>query len=470
MVADKQYITSYFDQHAEHRDRWKRRNWYYHETLERLFRFVIPAGASVLEVGCGTGDLLAITRPARGVGVDISPRMIEIARSKYPQYEWRVEDAEYLKGGERFDYIIVSDVIGFLDDIERAFHALQKVSHGRTRVIVTHYNYFWEPVFRIAELLGLKARLPLQNWISAHDVENMLQLAGFETIKQGRKMILPFYIPGISPLCNRVVGNLPFVGRIGIVQYLTARRVPEEKKEYSVSIIIPARNEKGNIERAVREAPDIGIRNEIIFVEGHSQDSTLEEIKRVAEAYAGQRNIRWAVQGGTGKGDAVRKGFAMAEGDILMILDADLTVRPRDLTKFYNAIASGRGEFINGSRLVYQLEKDSMRFLNILGNKFFSIVFTWLVGQRVKDTLCGTKALFRNDYNQIAAGRNYFGEFDPFGDFDLLFGASKLGLKIVEVPVRYHARTYGKTNIQRWRHGWLLLKMAAFASRKLKFI
>jgi glycosyltransferase involved in cell wall biosynthesis len=176
------------------------------------------------------------------------------------------------------------------------------------------------------------------------------------------------------------------------------------------------------------------------------------------------------LQSGRGKGDAVRKGFAIAQGDILMILDADLTVPPEDLPKFFNAITSNKGEFINGSRLVYPMEDEAMMTLNIIGNTFFSWMFTWLLGQRFKDTLCGTKAISNKNYQKLIANRKYFGDFDPFGDFDLIFGAAKLNLKIIEIPIRYQARQYGQTNISRFRHGWLLIKMVLFAMRKIKFI
>jgi len=202
-------------------------------------------------------------------------------------------------------------------------------------------------------------------------------------------------------------------------------------------------------------------------VDGHSTDGTPEEIRRVMQVYP-DRDIKFLVQDGRGKGDAVRKGFAHATGDVLMILDADLTMPPEDLPKFYDAIASGKGEFINGCRLVYPMEGQAMRFLNLLGNKFFSMAFSWLLSQRIKDTLCGTKVLFREDYRRIERGRAYFGDFDPFGDFDLLFGASKLNLKIVEVPIRYQDRTYGTTNIRRFYHGWLLLRMTVFGFFRLK--
>lgn len=463
-------LINYFNSEAEKRDAWRSRNWYYHAILLKLIRFVVPEGKMVLELGTGTGDLLADIKPSYGVGVDISPRMVEVATKKYPHLEWKVGDAAEITLGEKFDYVILSDFIGYLDDVEYLFTSLERVCHERTRVMVTYYNYLWEPLLRLVEFLHLKSRQPLQNWLSARDIENMLSLGGFEVIKRGKKMIFPLHIPILSPVLNTFVANLPIISSLGLIQYIVARPVLRVKKEYSVSIVIPARNERGNIASIVERLPEFGMSQEIIFIEGGSTDGTFEEIERVQKEHVGRKNIHRAKQDGTGKGDAVRKGFAMAKGDVLMILDADLTVRPEDLPKFYNAIASGRGEFINGSRLVYQLEKESMRFLNILGNKFFSVIFSWLLGQRIKDTLCGTKVLFKKDYKDIAAGRSYFGDFDPFGDFDLLFGAAKLNLKIIEVPVRYQARTYGYTNIQRWQHGWLLLRMVLFAIRKIKFI
>jgi glycosyltransferase involved in cell wall biosynthesis len=247
---------------------------------------------------------------------------------------------------------------------------------------------------------------------------------------------------------------------------LGSRKTPEE---VTCSVIVPCRNEKGNIEQAVRRIPDMGKHTEIIFVEGHSEDGTLDECRRVRDKYS-QRDISVLVQNEKGKGDAVRAGFAHAKNDILMILDADLTVAPEDLPKFFEAIVHGKGEFINGSRLAYQMEKEAMRFLNLLGNKFFSNAFTYLLEQRIRDTLCGTKVLWKEDYNRIITGREYFGDFDPFGDFDLLFGAAKLNLKIVEIPIRYRERTYGSTQISRFKHGLLLLKMTFFALKKIKFI
>lgn len=464
------HIQDYFETQAAVADEWKRRNWYYHKSVVDLVRFFVPEGRSVLEVGSGTGDLLAALKPSRGVGIDFSDEMLQIARTKYSDLEWRKGDAENLGLNEQFDYVLLSDLIGYVRDVEKVFQALGTICNSRTRVIVTQYNYLWEPVLRLAQGLKLKAPVPVQNWLSSGDIENLLYLAGFEVVKKGSKLLFPQFVPLFSDLVNKYIANLPLIRHLGVLQYYVARPIPREPKECSVSVVIPCRNEKGNIERAVLRLPTFGRSLEILFIEGNSTDGTLDEVRRVAQAYGQQRNIRWAVQDGKGKGNAVRNGFSMATGDILMILDADLTVAPEDLPKFYDAVRLGKGEFINGSRLVYPMEREAMRFFNVLGNKFFSVMFTWLLDQKIKDTLCGTKVLFKQDYDIIVAQRSYFGDFDPFGDFDLLFGAAKLNLRIVELPVRYHARTYGQTNIQRWRHGWLLLRMVVFAMRKIKFV
>ena len=471
-ITDPEAIARYFDRQAPERDRWKRENRFYHEYIEKLCRFHIPPGSTVLEIGSGTGDLLNALAPSRGVGIDISPRMVEIASRKYPHLTFRVGNAEDLPMTEKFDYVVLSDVIGSIPDVQKAFTELRKVTRPRTRVIITYYNYFWEPILRCGERLGRKMPQPEQNWLSQPDIENLLALADYECIRREYKLLLPKRIPLLSTLCNKVLANLPVFWKMSLVQFLVAKEigVPRPENELSCTVVIPCKNERENIEGAVRRVPRLGRHTEIIFVEGNSSDGTEAEIRRVIAAYP-EKDIRLVPQGmGSGKGDAVRKGFAAATGDILFILDADLTVPPEDLPKFFQAIASGKGEFINGSRLVYPMEKQAMRFLNTLGNKFFSLAFTYLLEQRFKDTLCGTKALFRKDYERIAAERNYFGEFDPFGDFDLIFGAAKLDLKIVEIPIRYQPRTYGTTQISRFRHGWLLLKMCAFAARKIKFV
>lgn len=425
-----------------------------------------------MEIGCGTGYLLNSLKPRRGVGVDISPQMVAIAREQNKNLEFFNADAETIDLAEKFDYILVSDTLIYFTDLQKFFSNLNKVVNAETRIIITYHNFFWAPILKIAEILKLKMPQKKLNWLNTSDIINLLNLEGYEVVKKGNRFLMPINIPFISYLINRYLAPLPLINMLCLNGHIIARKINDsgELKPLTVSVIIPARNEKGNIEEAVIRTPQMGAHTEIIFVEGGSADDTWEEIKRISQKYQNKVNIKFFQQEGRGKGDAVRKGFAVATGDILMILDADLTVPPEDLSKFYKAIANGKGEFINGSRLVYPTEREAMRYLNMLGNKFFSLAFTWLLGQRLKDTLCGTKVLSRGNYEKIKNNRQYFGEFDPFGDFDLIFGAAKSNLKIVEIPIRYQARKYGETNISRFRHGWLLLKMVFFAMNKIKFV
>ncbi len=463
--------TTFFDSAAKVRENWRGKGEYYHRELEEYLRFLIPPNSSVIEIGCGIGETLAALNPSRGVGIDVSPHMIEIAQKKNPDLYFEVGDFESLEIEEKFDYVVIDGTIGIVDDIQSAIHELHKVCKPETRIVIVYYNYLWEPALKLAEALGLRMKHLLQHWLPLDDIANLLYLNDFEVVKKGYHCLMPVSIPLVSSFFNKYMTNMPFFRKLALNEVIVARPLEPRKpaEEVTCSVIIPCRNEKGNIEAAVQRTPDMGKHTEIIFVEGNSQDRTLEECERVKAAYP-EKDITVLVQDGKGKGDAVRKGFDHAKNDVLMILDADLTVPPEDLPKFFNAIASGKGEFINGSRLVYQMEKEAMRFLNLLGNKFFSKAFTYLLEQRIRDTLCGTKVLWKEDYKKIIQGRAYFGDFDPFGDFDLIFGAAKLNLKFVEIPIRYRERTYGSTQISRFRHGVLLLKMTLFAMKKIKFI
>jgi SAM-dependent methyltransferase len=464
----KEEIREFFDRTASSREKWKRRNSFYHSSLERYFSFIIPEKSSVLEIGCGLGDLLHQMNPERGVGIDFSPAMIEQAKKKYPDLEFYLQDAEELTISDNFDYIILSDLVGCLWDVQKVFRNIRKCCHLHTRLLISNYSFLWEPVMNLGESLHLKLPQLKQNWLSVADLTTLLQLEDFQVVTVNKKLLVPKFIPGINFLFNRVLVNLPLINGLGLVNFIVARPLMSDKREYHVSIIIPARNERGNIESAVNRTPRFGLSQEFIFIEGHSADNTFEEMLRVRDANPG-KDIKVVKQTGKGKGNAVREGFDLAGGDILMILDADLTMPPEELGKFYAALQENKGEFINGCRLVYPMEKEAMRLLNYIANKFFGLFFTYLLGQRLKDTLCGTKVLFKRDYNAIVKNRHYFGEFDPFGDFDLLFGAAKLNLKITEIIIRYKDRAYGSTQISRFSHGWLLVKMSMFAMFKIKF-
>lgn len=468
----KTRIKKHYDQLAHVRRKWREKNGYYHDSVLSYLRFLVPEGKRLLVLGSSTGDILGSLKPSYGVGVDISGRMIDLARQSYPEYEFIEADAEDPSSwgiDGTFDIIVMPSLIGYLEDIQNTLENLHGFCYSDTRIIIGYYNFLWEPVLKLGEKMRLKMPQKILNWLSLEDIENLLYLADFETVKKERRLLVPKKVPLLHKSFE-FIGSLPYINKLCLCHFVVARPVMRAQfTEKSVTIVIPCCNERGNIETGVTRLPKFGSHQEIIFVEGHSKDGTLDEIRRVMHTYP-DRDIRCFVQKGTGKADATWTGFENASGEILMILDADLTVPPEDLPKFYRAIASGKGEFINGSRLVYPMEDQAMRLLNLLGNKFFSLMFSWLLNQRIKDTLCGTKTMSRDNYLKLKAGRKYFGDFDPFGDFYLLFGASKLNLKIIEVPIRYRERTYGETNITRFRHGWLLLKMTIFAYRKIKSI
>ena len=474
LTPRQERIRALFDKLAPERGKWLARNRYFYEADHAYMRFLIPAGARILEIGCGDAQLLAALKPSRAVGVDMSAEMIRVAREKHPGFELHVgnaEDAATLAKIEGpFDYIVVSDTVGLIEDCQALFDLLRRCAGPECRLIVAYYSHLWDPVLHVAEALGLKMPQVPQNNLPTADIANLLQLANFEIVRREWRQLIPRRMFGLGSFINRFIAPLPGIRRLALRNYVVARPVVEKLKPAalpSVSVIVPCRNERGNIEPAVTRLPAFAPDIEIVFVEGHSKDGTFEECLRVQAAYP-QHDIKVMRQDGKGKGDAVRKGFAAARGDILMILDADLTVPPETLGKFYDALASGRGEFINGTRLVYPMEREAMRFLNNIANHAFAIMFSYLLNQRFTDTLCGTKVLWARDYKRIETNRIYFGEFDPFGDYDLIFGAVKLNLKIVEIPIRYDARRYGETQISRFTHGWLLARMVLFAWRKLK--
>jgi SAM-dependent methyltransferase len=445
---------------------------YYSEQVRRLVSSLVLPGSRVLEVGCGLGDLLASLDGPMRVGIDLSPRMIELAKRRHPELDLRVVDVEQGPIPEGpFDAIVLSDAIGHFGDIQCALEQLRDRMAPGGRIVLTYYNFIWEPVLKLAESLGYKTPWPEQNWLSMDDIANLLFLSGFEVVRRGTDILLPAHVPVVSEIANRIVAKLPLAKSVALVDYFVGRTTVESTASPlpGVSVVCPCRNEKGNIRAAVERTPVMGPATELVFVDGNSTDGTVEEIAAVMRDYRGPLELKLVPQGaGKGKGDAVRKGFAAARHDVFMILDSDLTVPPEDLPKFYRALVTGKGEFINGVRLVYPMEGEAMRFLNLAGNKFFSTALSWLMEQPIKDSLCGTKVLHRRDYDRIAGHRSFFGEFDPFGDFDLLFGAARLNMKIVDVPIRYRARTYGDTKISRFADGWLLLKMTAFGIRKMR--
>jgi SAM-dependent methyltransferase len=472
MSRRKQEVRRIFDERARNLSLWRDKAAFFHSEDLRYLRFLIPPGSRVLELGCGAGQLLAALEPAVGVGVDFSEPMIAAGRAAHPGLSFFVGDIENdafmrsLPGP--FDFIVIGDTLGSLDDCQRVFENLHALCTRQTRLVIAYFSHLWHPALKFAEWAGLRMPLPPQNVLAPADIQALAGLAGFETVKSEVRLLAPFRMLGLGRLLNRFVAPFPLVRQLCFRHYTVCRSLRHvDDGAKSATVVVPARNERGNIEPAIRRLPRFTEDIEVIFVEGHSIDGTWDEILRVQAANP-QWDVKAVQQKGKGKADAVFTAFDIARGDVLFILDADLTMPPEQLPKFWQALHSGKGEFVNGSRLVYPMESDAMRFLNLIANKAFSFLFTWLLSQRFTDTLCGTKVLRRSDYLRLKAGRAYFGDFDPFGDFDLIFGAAKLGLKVIEVPIRYASRDYGETQISRFRHGVMLLRMVVFAFLRIK--
>ena len=464
----QQTHIAHWDAVARKRDTWRGWGSDYHRRLGKIYGFLVSPGQHVLEIGCGAGDLLASLKPAHAIGVDFSAEMIQRGREKHPELDFIQADAHDLSSVDGpFDAIIFSDTVNDLWDVQCAFDQIRRLCTPSTRIIINFYSRIWQLPLTIAQQLNLAAPMLPQNWLTPVDVNGMLNLAHIEVIRNWQEILWPLPLGGFA---NKFLVRLWPFKEFALSNFVIAKPQAEPlREEPTISVIIPARNESGNVKAIFERTPKMGSDMELVFVEGHSHDDTYAVIEREMEAHPRAKS-RLLRQTGIGKADAVRLGFSEAKGDVLMILDADLTVPPEDLPRFYEALRSGKGEFINGVRLVYPMEKEAMQGLNFLGNKFFSLAFSWILGQPIKDTLCGTKVLWRKDYERIAANRSYFGDFDPFGDYDLIFGAAKLNRKIVDIPIRYRERTYGSTNISRWKHGMLLLRMVAFAARRIKFV
>jgi hypothetical protein len=456
-------------------ERWRKQNLSYHQDLEQLCQFFVQPNSEVLEVGSGLGYLLDSVNPKSGLGIDLNNSVVEVAKQKFPHLEFWVKEAESFECDRSFDYILLANTISYFENIQKALINLKETCKPSTKILLIFHNPGWEFILKLAILINQRMPVENLNWLSYEDIENLLTLAGFEVISHGKRMLFPRHFPLLFWLFNKILAPLPLINNLCLTEYIIARIQPnpsegqENINNLTCSVIIPARNEAGNIESCITRMPQLGKHTEIIFVEGHSSDNTWEEIQRVQAKYGDRWDIKICQQTGKGKGDAVRQGFAMATGDVLIILDSDLTVRPEELVHFFQAVASYRCEFANGCRLIYPVSSQAMPWLNRMANRFFAWVLSYLLDTKIKDSLCGTKAISRKNYLRIATNRSYFGEFDPFGDFDLLFGAAKLGLKIKDIPVRYVPRTYGKSNIQHFKEGIVLLKMCLYAAKKIKF-
>lgn len=455
----------FFSALAPKRERDATKQKTYYEDRRRWLTRLLPKDASIIEVGCGTGLSLANLPQTKKTGLDFSPAMIAVATVRDPKSTYIVDDLLTLQHRSSYDYVLLLDTINFVSDVEIALINIRScLCHEHTRIVITYYNFLWQPLFLFAEFLGWKTRFPEQNWLRRTDIVNLLQLTGYEVVQTGERILCPIGIPLLATFCNRYLVSLPFFRLFALVKDVIARPVYHERQEKSVSIISAVRNERGNIRPIIEAMPELGTHTELIFIEGHSTDGTWEEIQRAMAEYRGPLTIKGIKQTGKGKANALHEGIAESHGELLFIYDGDFTVHPSELTKMYDGFATGRAEFINTSRLIYPLEEGSMRILNLIGNKTFSMLFSWLFSQNLSDVLSPVKALQKRDYSAVET------RLDPFGDFDFFLGAGSKQLKMREVPVHYLERTYGTTKIRRFHHGWLLLKMCLFGAKKLKWI
>lgn len=376
-IKYQQARLHHWNEVARKLETWTSWGSYYHRRLTQVYQSLVAPGQSVLELGCARGDLLAALKPAMGVGVDFSEEMIDAARRRHPHLRFVQADAHALNLREKFDVIILSDLVNDLWDVQTVFKNISELTTPRSRIIINSYSRLWEPILSVVQRLGLAKPTLYQNWLTVEDIAGLLNLADCEVIKLSQEILLPLPIVLLAHLCNRFLVKLWPFKYLALTNFIVARPRPDARaKRPSVSVIVPVRNEAGNIPDIFARTPHMGECTELVFVEGHSRDNTYSVIEAAIVAHP-ERCCQLVRQSAVGKGDAVRLGFTQARGEMLMILDADLTVPPEDLPRFYEALCSGKGEFINGVRLVYPMEKQAMRFLNLCGNKFFSLAFSW---------------------------------------------------------------------------------------------
>jgi hypothetical protein len=465
----KNEIRSFLDSIADEREKFIRRNRYYYSLLKGLVSDHIPPGSRVCHVGCDTGGFLESLEPAEGVGICLSGRFAEICSERHPEFTFYYTGWEEQLSGSEFDYILLTNP-GYLFDIQEVLDRLEALCHNRTKLIVVNNNYLWEPVFSIGEKLGLRVPQPVrkQNFVPTHVIEDMLVLAGMETVRWDAHILIPFFIPLVSWFCNKLFSSVFPFRLFSLVHILIARTRKTPPRPVKVSVVVPCKDEKGHIEPIIKRMVKTGDETELLFVDDRSTDGTGDEVRRCMELYP-DIDIRCVEGPGISKGEAVRVGFEAASGDILAILDADIAVAPEELPKSVDPLIEGHADFVNTVRFVYPQQGGAMRWLNIMGNKVFAFIFSVILQQRIGDTLSGTKVFWKEDYKNIARYKNFWIWRDRWGDFEQLLGASKLGLKIMDVPVHYMERTYGVTKMKnRLENGILMLKVSFAGLFKLR--
>ena len=464
-MKEKHYreIERHYDSIAKRYLTYKKRNRYYHSRIASWLKANVPPQKKVLEFGCGQADVLRLTRPAHAVGVDLSEEMVAEARRANPDYHFEQAVFEDAAPGEQFDCVLAVNSIEYAYDVSEVLKQANRALRDSGKLYLVTGNPIWEGIFKLASRLGLRQPDTTRLFLTNLDIANLLKINGFEVTNRSMGLVLPKYLPLVSNPVNWVVQRLPLIRLLGSTQFLVARKIPEKPQSFSVSIVVPCYNEAGNIKTCIERVEQVGSSTELIFVDDGSTDGTADEVEK-------WRHLRKDIEincvsysPNRGKGSAVKTGLDSAKGDLLFILDADLTTEPEEFREVYEILANGHADFVNCTRLVYPLAEGAMKTANYIGNKVFTTAVSLVMESRVSDTLCGTKAFFKHDYKYFRMGR------DPWGDYDLLFGAGKLRLSVAEYPVHYQERVAGASKMQPLKHGLNLLRMCVAGFRDIKF-
>jgi ubiquinone/menaquinone biosynthesis C-methylase UbiE len=459
-------VRAHFDALADRYLDLKKLNAFYNDYLIRWTKALVPPRRRVLDIGCGRGDVLAAVRPTVGLGLDLSPTMVRRAAADHGHgtsgLQFIEQAVEEFQGDGTFDAALLTNTLEYAYDIGAILDRARAALRDNGRLLITTANPVWSPIFKAASKVGMRIPECDRLWVTNEDLDNLLKLHGFEVVDKRMDLVLPKPVPGLGDALNWAVSRTPVMRYLGSTQLIAARKLPEKARAYSVSAIVPCYNEAGNVERCVREMVKLGSRTELIIVDDGSKDGTAALVNPALRSDIDVKVVSYSPN--VGKGNAVQRGFERATGDILMILDADLTTHPEELGPLYEAMSTGRAEFVNCTRFVYPMDGQAMKFANYVGNKVFTIAVSLVMDRRVSDTLCGTKAMFRTDYEHFTMGR------DPWGDYDFLFGAAQLRLAVCELPVHYRDRLAGVSKMNSMKHAKNLVRMCLHGFRQVQIL
>jgi len=335
------------------------------------------------------------------------------------------------------------NLVGFFDKLDSSLNE-------EAKVIVSYYSKIWKPFFFIFSLFGLIRNYKNSLFFSKDTLEIFLRTGNFEISKKIPNYFIPFNIPIINKFLSILINFLPFLDNLSVTKVFYLRKKNYKKRQNKkISLIIPCKNEQGNILNIVTDAKkELIIPYEIIFVDDKSSDNTFQIIIDCKKKFS-DVDIQVTKGPGKGKSLAVNEGIKIATGYYSIIFDADMTVNMKDINVFYNAISNGNADIINGSRLVYKPYTGAMRYLNFLGNKFFSKLSSFITGELITDTLCGSKCFITKDFKIFNEFKDNNNINDIWGDFNILYSSNFYGLKCIDLPVRYYERVEGETKMKK---------------------